>query len=249
MRLILINIGNTHATLAVAAGARIGRRRRLPTVGLTAAALGRALAALTGARPVDGAVLACVVPRAGTAVRRALARRRVPVHAVGPDSPLGVALSYSRPATLGADRLANAAAVGRVPVIVVDIGTATTFDVLLPRRGFIGGVIAPGPALMLEYLADRTAKLPRLRPGRALEPIGASTASAMRLGAAVGYRALLRGILDHLRRQPGLSRARVVFTGGAARSVLGAAAARGVRIDPDLTLRGLARIGARVFGT
>ncbi len=247
MRLILVNIGNTRTTLATAAGARIERRRRLPTAGLTAAALDRALTALTGARPAAGAVMACVVPRAGTAVRRALARRGVPVHAVGPRSPLGVALSYPRPATLGADRLANAAAAaGDAPVIAVDAGTATTFDVVLPRRGFVGGVIAPGPALMLDYLADRTAKLPRVRPGRVREGIGASTVAAMRIGADVGYRALLLGILEHLRRQPGLSHARVVFTGGAARSLPGGAAA-GARVDPELTLRGLALIGARVF--
>ena len=247
MRLIVVNIGNTRATLAAAENGRIGRRIRLPTAELTAAACARALAVCAGARPAAGVVAACVVPRARAAVRRACARRRLPLHWVGPASPLGCGLEYPRPATLGADRLANAAAVAdRAPAIAVDVGTATTFDVVLPRRGLIGGLIAPGPALMLDYLADRTAQLPRLRPGRPRTAIGTSTADALRLGADLGYRALLLGLVAHLRRQPGLARARIVVTGGAARPALGAARPRGWRVEPDLTLHGLARIGARV---
>jgi len=240
-----VDVGNTSAAFGFCAGARIAGRGRQPTRACTPPRIARALAALVRDRPLDGIVYASVVPSADR-VWLAVLRRLWPgrrVLRVSHRLRTGFRFRYPRPETLGADRIANAAgAVARwgPPVIVVDIGTATTFDVV-SRRGFEGGVIAPGPDLMLDYLADRTAKLPRLKPAALRGWIGKNTAQAMQLGARWGYRGVVESILTHLACGVGLRAATIVVTGGYARSVF-PCPARGLVLDPDLTLRGLARI-------
>jgi type III pantothenate kinase len=246
----VVNIGNTRTTAAVVRGGRVMRRLDRPTGPVSAADADACLARLGPARRVDGAIVASVVPARTAAWRQALRRAlRGPVIELTHRRRLGVAVSYPRPAGLGPDRLAGVAAAAarfRGPLIVVDVGTAATFNVVLPGRGFVGGVIAPGPAMMLDYLADRTARLPRLGPGAGAAPrraIGRSTREAMRIGAAAGYRGLVGGILAALRREPGLARARVIATGGGVRAAF-PRPARGVTIVPDLTLLGLAHVFA-----
>ncbi|MBU4459222.1 MAG: type III pantothenate kinase [Verrucomicrobia bacterium] len=242
-RIVAVNVGNTNTAVALMAGARVVRRVVVPTRGVTAAVAARALTRLR-AGPVAGGIAASVVPRAGRIWLRALAGADMaPVVEVRHDLNLGVRLDYPRPETLGADRLANLAGLaGRTgrPVIVIDAGTATTLDAVTANGVFVGGAIAPGPALMLDYLADRTAKLPRLSMRAARGSIGRNTAEAMQIAADAGYAGLLRGIAGRMVSDRRLHGALLIATGGGADLVRRAIPS--ARIDRDLTFRGLARI-------
>lgn len=219
------------------------RAARLPTHAAEPAHMMRALRRLAGKRPLAGAVYCSVVPRVD---RRWLAvlRRFQPdmrVLRVGHRLRLGVRIDYPRPATIGADRLANACGAVRrygAPVIVADFGTAVTFDVISRAGAYCGGVIAPGLPLMFDYLHDRTALLPDLRPGSFSHAVGRSTAEAMQMGARWGYQGMVREILKQLMaRMPG-RQATVCATGGFAGWALRGYGG-GIRLDPDLTLFGL----------
>lgn len=246
LRIVAVNAGNTTTTAALVIGGRVARRRAMPTAKSSGAAIRRLLTDLRFGR-ADGAALASVVPSVDATWLRALARIcGGRVVRVGAALDTGVILKYPNPDTLGADRLANlagAAGRGAGPAILVDAGTATTFDAIDARGAFIGGVIAPGPEAMIGCLADRTAKLPRLSFSPERAAVGRSTAQAMRIGAAAGYDGMVRGILARMRRDPRLRAARVIACGGAAALVRKAEPA--AEIDPDLTFRGLAELCAR----
>jgi len=155
---------------------------------------------------------------------------------------LGVEIDYLKPRSIGADRLANAAAVTALygyPAVVVDFGTAVTFDIVSGRRAYIGGVIAPGLEAMTSFLYQRTALLPKLSLKEPPRAIGKSTIEAMLSGAVFGYRGLVREILARIKaEQFSRRKIHVVATGGYARLI----ARRLAEIDvvhPNLTLEGL----------
>ena len=159
---------------------------------------------------------------------------------------LGVAIEYPNPQSIGADRLANATAVAEFygcPAIVVDFGTAVTFDVVSERRSYIGGVIAPGLEAMTNFLYQRTALLPRLSLKEPHRAVGKSTVEGMRSGAIFGYRGLVREILAQIRAEQ-FSRKKVVVvaTGGYARLIASRLPEVAV-IHPQLTLEGLRIVG------
>jgi len=158
-------------------------------------------------------------------------------------------LDYPKPETIGADRLADAAgAVERygAPVLVMDFGTALTAAVVTSGCVWRGGVIAPGFPLMRDYLFERTAKLPRMKLGSGKVPkIGRSTEEAMRFGALVGYRGMVREIVATLGRNFGED-FRLVATGGFAKWVL-SGLDMPFTIDPTLTLYGAGLLCARNF--
>lgn len=148
-------------------------------------------------------------------------------------------LDYPHPETIGADRLADAAAaVDRygTPVLVCDFGTAFTAAVVTADGVWRGGVIAPGFPLMRDYLYERTAKLPRMKLGGTCPKIGRSTEEAMRFGALVGYRGMVREIVTELARNF-KTEFRLVATGGFAKWVLKDIGLP-FTIDPTLTLHG-----------
>lgn len=151
-----------------------------------------------------------------------------------------ITLDYPRPETIGADRLADAAgAVSRygAPVLVMDFGTALTAAVVTRDRVWRGGVIAPGFPLMRDYLFERTAKLPRMELGKGKPPkIGRSTEEAMRFGALIGYRGMVREIVAELGKNF-KEDFRLVATGGFARWALKDIGLP-FTIDPNLTLYG-----------
>ncbi|MCX7817599.1 MAG: type III pantothenate kinase [Kiritimatiellae bacterium] len=242
----VLNIGNTHTTLALVVGGRVLRRWRQRTARREPAVLARAVGwlAVRGAKSI---VVGSVVPAATRDWRRAIRLDgRLVALTASPALARHVRFDYPRPSTLGADRLANIAAIARRgggAVIVVDAGTATTFDAVIGDR-YIGGVIAPGPAMFYDYLAERTARLPHLRAGPAATgSVGDGTVSAIRIGAEAGFAGMVRAILCRMRGNGGLRRARVVATGGAAKLVVRAVPS--ARHDPDLTLRGLAALAER----
>jgi type III pantothenate kinase len=242
MSILLVNVGNTNTTLAGWDGRRLSVLVRKPG-GFSRRDLPSCLTRLCRAGEYSDAVLCSVVPPATLCWRRALRRhfRREPL-VVGPRLRLGFRFDYRRQATVGADRLADVCAVATGqggPAVVVDTGTATTFNVLTADGRFVGGAIAPGVAAFADYLVTRTALLPRINPLRGRSPrIGRSTKGALRLGIEAGYRGMLSEIVSELRPLAG-PRARVYLTGGFARRT---SLRKGIRptVDPLLTLRGMA---------
>ena len=153
----------------------------------------------------------------------------------------GVGVDYPKPNSIGPDRLANAVAARfrfGAPVVVVDFGTAVTFDVVDANGNYIGGIIAPGLAAMTDYLHEKTALLPKIKIREIKSAIGKSTEHAMLVGAVHGYRGLVRGLIGELKRELRAKRLPVVATGGYAKLI----ASRLPEISavmPDLTLEGL----------
>ena len=248
-RVIVVDIGNTSTSVGLYAGGRVTRRSHGATRGNGLEAVANRLLRASGGRPPDGVAVASVVP-AATAFWRKAARRlwkAVDVLEIHHALDLGVGVDYPRPETIGADRLCNAsAALARygAPVIVADFGTAVTFDLVSPEGQYIGGVIAPGLPLMFDYLAEKTALLPRVEWGRVRHAAGKSTEEAIRLGAWWGYRGLVREILSELKARLGWRNVAVCATGGYAKRILSGSGIRS-RVDPDLTLYGAARIYER----
>lgn len=186
-------------------------------------------------------VLASVVPSHVPALVAAQEGR--PLVEVSYRIPLGVEIDFPDPATIGADRLANAVAVaGRYPgeaVIVVDFGTAVTFDIIDARPAYIGGVIAPGLDAMKHYLHQRTALLPEIEIIRPESAIGKSTEGAMQAGAFHGYRGLVREILARIESEIGP--AKVIATGGYA-ALIADEFAEIESVEPLLTMQGLLKV-------
>ncbi len=185
-------------------------------------------------------VVCSVVPKKNTIVRRAAKGSRILW--LTPQIKLGVGIDYPNPKTIGADRLANAAAVAALygcPAIVVDFGTAVTFDIVSAERKYIGGVIAPGLESMTNFLYQRTALLPKLSLKEPRSAVGRSTIEAMRSGAVIGYRGLVREIINRIKAERFPRRkVHVIATGGYADLI----AKRLGEIDsvhPNLTLEGL----------
>ena len=150
-----------------------------------------------------------------------------------------MAISYESAADVGADRVVNAlAAIHLVgaPAIVVDVGTATTFDAISPREVYMGGIIAPGISTSAEALFLRAAKLPRVEITRPLQVIGTSPTTSIQSGLYFGYVSLVEGILRRMKRE--LPEAPVVATGGFA-TLIGSHAEGIDRIEEELTLHGL----------
>jgi len=241
---LLIDIGNTSTTIGSYRNGRVRYLGRLDTAGQTAPAILRVLRQCAGDLRPEVLVIASVVPArkaAWSSVTKRLGCRAV---WVTHKSKLGIPVTYPRPETIGPDRLANAVGASArfgVPVIVADFGTALTFDVVTKAEGYVGGIIAPGLPLMFSYLHEKTALLPAVGLGLTRHVTGKSTVEAMRLGAQWGYPGMVKEILYQLRRSPGLARAAFCATGGFAGKVL-KDMKPAVRIDPQLTLRGLARI-------
>jgi type III pantothenate kinase len=244
-RLLVIDISNSITKLTISYRGRLGTVRRLPTPELTAAGLAAAIDGMV----FDHAVFSSVVPRRSAAVRKTL---RVPLVEVNHLAPLGIGIDYPEPATIGADRLANAVACAAMhgrPAIVVDFGTAVTFDVISRSGDYVGGVIAPGLSAMTEYLHMRTALLPLIELKEPRRAVGKSTREAMLSGAVHGYRGLISEIVRRISEEafPG-TRPKIVATGGDSKLI-----ARKMplfdAVDPLLTLHGLRLVGERAFGT
>jgi type III pantothenate kinase len=261
--LLALDIGNTNMTLGLVHGEAVVASRRAATrPGATADELEvllDGLLRLDGASlsDVTGISLASVVPALTSGAETMAERRGLPLLSATA-AIMPIPIRTDRPAEVGADRLVNALAVGRLygaPAIVVDFGTATTFDCVARDGGYVGGAIAPGLELGLESLASRTARLPQIDLAEPKKAIGTDTVAAMQSGIVLGYRALTLGLLEQIRGE--LARAekveegtiQVVLTGGLSaapwvRNLPGVDA-----IDPELTLKGLAILWAVASGS
>jgi type III pantothenate kinase len=233
---LLVDISNSYAKFAFASGTRLFAPTRIVTSKFSTGVIARFL----GKRNVGKIVVSSVVPAKNSAILKAAGKTNVLW--LDWKLKLGVEIDYPMPQSIGADRLANAAAVTALygcPAIVVDFGTAVTFDIVSERRAYIGGVIAPGLEAMTNFLYQRTALLPKLSLKEPRRAIGKSTIQAMLSGAVFGYRGLVREILSQIRtEQFPRKRVYVVATGGYARLIAGRLPEIGV-VRPNLTLEGL----------
>lgn len=249
--LLAINCGNTNVVFAVYDGTdQRGVWRAATDPRRTAdeyLVWLKELMALDGVRPmdIDGAIIAIVVPDALFALKT-LCRRYFACDplVIGEEGcRLGMQAKVDYPAEVGADRLANSvAAHSRYggPLIVVDFGTATNFDVVDVEGNYCGGVIAPGIQLSLQALYLGTAKLPKVAIKRSEKVIGTNTVACMQSGVFWGYVGLIEGTIQRIRAEFGKPM-KVVATGGLA-PLFNDATDAIVHLEPDLTLRGLAEI-------
>jgi type III pantothenate kinase len=242
---LLVDIGNSTTKVARYEGGTLYDVHRMETHHTSTGTVERLIAGVGPAGPIDNVVVSTVVPEVKDSWKTAarVCFGTTPFF-VTHHAKLGIRISYDAPGTIGADRLVNAsAAVDRfgAPVVVVDIGTAVTVDAVAKTRGFIGGVIAPGPGFMREYLAERTSQLLRVDVAPVAPGIGQSTEEAMRIGAWHGYQGLLKELVRCALSALRSSSVSICATGGGAAALcqdLGMT----VAIEPNLTLLGLGRI-------
>ena len=240
--LLLFDIGNTNTHLGLANSRRVVKQADIPTAAWLKGTAEKTVVKFTGGARLEGAALCSVVPRATPLVCR-LTRRRwhLPCLELTPATLRGVGIDYPKPQTIGPDRLANAVAARHrfgAPALVVDFGTAVTFDVVDRAGNYVGGIITPGLAAMTDYLHVKTALLPRIRVREVKSPIGKSTEQAMLVGAVHGYRGLIRELILELKRELKVKRLPVVATGGYAR-LIASKLPEITAVDPLLTLEGL----------
>lgn len=244
MAWLLIDNSNTRTKFALGqAEGLLSWRGVLPTPEISHESLTKLLEGVS----YDEVMICSVVPDKARIMESYFSSSH-PVHFLTAESPLGMGIDYPTPAQIGADRLANAAGVlarHGVPAVVIDFGTAVTFDVISGDPAYCGGVIAPGLGAMSGYLTRKTALLPEVELEEPATAIGKSTKHAMQVGAVIGYRGLVKEILSAIKAElPSIPR--VIATGGDAALI-----AQGVpeieTVDADITLDGLRVVAGRVF--
>jgi type III pantothenate kinase len=240
--ILLFDIGNTHTHIGLANDRRIVKQINVPTREWFGGGAKSRVAKFVGTKKIAGAVLCSVVPRATPHVRKTVrALWKVRLLELTPKTIRGVGIDYPKPNSIGPDRLANAVAARKrfgAPAVVVDFGTAVTFDVVNSEGNYVGGIIAPGLAAMTDYLHEKTALLPRIKIREVKTSIGKSTEQAMLIGAVHGYRGLVRELVAELKRELKTKNLPVVATGGYAK-LIAAKLPEISAVAPDLTLEGL----------
>lgn len=239
-----IDVGNSAVKVARVTADELAELRRLPTAGgPDAEALGRLLL-----DDADAVAVVSVVPAWTEAVARAVASTGRPL-LLATHETIPLPVRIPSPATVGADRLLGAwAARERVgaPCIVVDVGTATTIDVVDSGGGFAGGAILPGPALAMRSLARGTALLPPVPLELPERAIGQDTIEAIASGVLLGHRDAIGGLIERMAAELGL-RPTVVLTGGDA-TALGSPDWAD-RVEPELLLLGLGALAEATVGS
>jgi len=253
MGFLAIDVGNTQITIGAFEKQKLTHTFRLQTQShATADELGIQIHALLRYAPLGyneilGIIIASVVPQIDSALELACTQylKKKPLF-VTAQTRLGIINRYKNPQEVGADRLVNAVAVGELlggPAIVVDFGTATTFDCVGARGEYLGGVISPGLELAHDALTARAAKLPKIPFGVPQRALGTTTKESLQSGLFFGYIALVEGLLQRLiKEMPG--RPKIVATGGLA-SIIGPRIRPSVLVMPALTLDGLRIIWER----
>jgi type III pantothenate kinase len=240
--ILLFDIGNTHTHLGLATHQRVVKQTNIPTREWSSGKAPALVKKFVGGKKIEGAILCSVVPRATPLVSKFVrAAWKLDTLELNAKTVRGVGIDYPKPKTIGADRLANSVAAFKrfgAPVVVVDFGTAVTFDVVNAKGNYVGGIIAPGLAAMTDYLHEKTALLPRIKITEPKTVIGKSTQQAMLAGAVYGYRGLVRELISELKRKLKTPRLPVVATGGYAK-LMAAGLPEISAVEPDLTLDGL----------
>ena len=245
--ILVIDVGNTHSVLGLYRGETLVHQWRLLTdAERTTDEYGVLLNSLFSASgisyaDVEGLAVSCVVPPMIKVVE-ALSKKffqRSPL-VVGPGTKTGMPILYDVPREVGADRIVNAvAAYERYHdvTIVVDFGTATTFDYVTANGEYLGGAIVPGVGISLEALYNKTAKLYRVELVKPPKVIGRNTVHAIQSGICYGYTALVDGMVDRIQKENN-TQARVIATGGFG-ELIASESATIEAVDECLTLEGL----------
>jgi type III pantothenate kinase len=265
--LLAIDVGNTNTVLGVYRDQTLLRHWRIKTdderttdeygvllqglyssvardprsAGEAAAASGAKNASLELRARIDGVIISCVVPPVQKTVEE-VSRQYLEVEpiTVGPGTRTGMPILYDNPKEVGADRIVNAVAAyerSRTTTIVVDFGTATTFDYISAKGEYVGGVITPGLGISLEALYQKAAKLYRVEMAKPPKVVGRNTIHAIQSGIVYGYVAMVDGLVRRIQDENGVS-ARVIATGGFAQ-LLGPESDTIGEVDEFLTLDGL----------
>ena len=247
--LLVVDVGNTQTVIGLSDGGVLANDWRIATVRHRTsdemAGLLQGFFSLLGLRlreTVDEVAVASVVPRL-TAQWVTMSEKHLGLtpFVLGPGVRTGMRILLKNPAEVGADRIANAVAGLEsygAPVIVVDFGTSTNFDVVSPDGDYIGGAIAPGVEVSMEALTARAARLTNVDVSEPDRAIGRDTTEAMQSGAVYGFAGQVDGIADAIRAELGDSGATVVATGGLA-ALIEPHSHTISTIDPSLTLRGI----------
>jgi type III pantothenate kinase len=245
--LLVIDVGNTNIVYGLFEGPRLVHQFRVESSrSRTAdeyAVILRQLLAMHDIAPgeITAAIVASVVPSLTEPmvelVRRAFGREAL---VVGPGIRTGMSILVENPREVGADRIVNAVAAFerfKAGVVVVDFGTATTFDCITPKGEYLGGIIAPGVQISADALFARAAKLPRVEIAKPPKIVGRNTVHSMQSGIVYGYVGLVDGIVERTIEELGYT-CNVIATGGLARLI--APLTKTVReVDDELTLTGL----------
>lgn len=255
--LLAVDVGNTNTVLGLWRGAELVRSWRLTTRrDATSDEIALSIRGLFAAGPVPEplepmrVIVASVVPSLRFSLRQAL--RQILDHEplfIEPGIRTGMPILYESPQEVGADRIVNAvAAFDRMggPCIVVDFGTATTFDVVTAKGEYAGGVIVPGISISAEALFEKAARLWRVEIRKPERVVGKTTASSIQSGLYFGYLSLVDGMIERIAAEVG-GKPRVIATGGLA-ELFGGGSTRIEEIDPLLTLTGLRLIDERNRG-
>ena len=240
-RFLLVNLNNTSTKLGLADEKELLAKKVISTRSLSGPTVKRAIRHWKFDRVLVGSV-----GTEKTAVFRNLFRTRM--KEVTPDLDLGFGIDFSEPHGIGADRLANAAGVTTrygSPAIVVDFGTAVTFDIISANGVYEGGIIGPGLGVMTDYMYQRTALLPKIHLEEPVSVIGKTTRDAMLAGAIYGYRGLVRQIVTEIVAKLE-GKVRIIATGSYA-NLIAAKLPELQIVDLDLTLEGLRVIASRNF--
>ncbi len=246
--LLAADVGNTNVTLGVFDGAVLLHTFRFGSLSNRTedecGALLFQLLSMRGikAQDIHAAIIASVVPSVtdvmNLAIRKTLARE--PLVVGGPGIKTGISVLYDNPRDVGADRIVNAVAAYeryKSGVIVVDFGTATTFDCVSPKAEYLGGVIVPGVEVSLGALLGRAAKLGPVELNAPPSVLGRNTPNAIQSGIVYGYACLVDGLVEKLRSELTFE-CSVLATGGLARLIAPHTKLL-TNVDPDLTLLGL----------
>jgi type III pantothenate kinase len=246
--LFVINVGNTNILMGVYEGKKLLAHWRMGTdKERTSDEFGAFFLSFFNSEELDisnveAVVIASVVPPIMYSLEHAIRKyfKTEPI-LIGPGIKTGINIKYENPRELGADRIVNAVAACEIyggPIIIVDFGTATTFNAISSKCEFLGGVICPGIKISAEALFQRTAKLPRIELSKPESVIGRNTAVSMQAGIFHGYVGQVNHIVNRIKKEMKEENIKVIATGGLARMI--ASEAESIdEINGHLTLEGL----------
>lgn len=237
--ILTIDVGNTTVVFGLFSGKKLIREWRYPTTKLKFPKISAEISAV---------IIASVVPHLNKRLKRGVSRqyKRNPFFVTAQNIP-GLKVRLTNKREIGADRVVDALAAYTLykgPLVVVDFGTATTFDAISAKGEYLGGAIAPGIALARDALYEQTAKLPKIKISAPKRVIGNSTLSAMQSGLVYGYVAMVEGMVERMKKAIG-RRPKVVATGGLAPLICKYTKVVD-KIDMKLTLYGLQMIGEKI---
>ncbi len=245
--LLVIDVGNSNTVLGIYQGHDLQQNWRVGTDKYRTvdeyAMLINDLFQLAGLRfdDLEDVIVSTVVPPMLNTVERLCQRYfHLSPYVVGPGMKTGMPIQYDNPREVGADRIVNAVAAyekNKCPLIVVDFGTATTFDVISPTGTYMGGAIAPGIGISAEALFERASKLPRVEFTRPTQIIAKNTVNSMQAGIFFGYVGLVEGIVSRMKAELKQT-PKIVATGGLAAPIAAATSCID-QVEPFLTLEGL----------